>query len=245
MDGPGSIPADVARKLGFYVYLLVNPLDGRVFYVGKGKNQRALMHLQDTGKSRKAAILRQIHNARKVARIEILAHGLKDAETALRIEAAAIDVLGLPTLTNEVRGSRRFGRLPLSEVTSLYRKKRITVREPAILIRINQLYRPGMSDTELYDVTRGVWKVGPQCERAKYAFAVFEGVIREVYEITRWFVAGSTLSSRNPHGVRSRDRREFVGRLAPASLRRRYVGRYVGHQFNRGDQNPIKYVNLD
>src|SRR5262249_13801 len=87
MDGPESIPADVARKLGFYVYLLVNPLDGRVFYVGKGKNPRALMHLQDTGKSRKAAILRQIHDARKVARIEILAHGLKDAETALRIEA--------------------------------------------------------------------------------------------------------------------------------------------------------------
>lgn len=30
------IPADVARKLGYYVYLYVNPIDGCIFYVGKG-----------------------------------------------------------------------------------------------------------------------------------------------------------------------------------------------------------------
>ena len=33
---PRIAPA-VARKLGFYVYLYVNPLDEQVFYVGKGK----------------------------------------------------------------------------------------------------------------------------------------------------------------------------------------------------------------
>jgi uncharacterized protein len=186
MEAPSMIPTDVARKLGYYVYILVNPLDGRVFYVGKGRNKRALAHLQDTGKSRKTAILRQIKYAGKAAQIEILAYGVKTADTALRIEAAVIDVLGLPALTNEVRGwrSSRFGRLPLSEVAALYRRKRVTVREPAILIRINELYRGGMNEMELYDATRGIWKVGPLRERAKYAFAVFEGVIREVYEIS-------------------------------------------------------------
>jgi hypothetical protein len=38
---PKIAPA-AARKLGFYVYLYVNPVDKVVFYVGKGKNGRAL-----------------------------------------------------------------------------------------------------------------------------------------------------------------------------------------------------------
>jgi len=246
MEAPSMIPADVARKLGYYVYVLVSPLDGRVFYVGKGKGKRALSHLQDTGRSRKTAILKQIQRAGKAAQIEVIAHGLKTADTALRIEAAVIDALGLPALTNEVRGwgSRRFGRLPLSEVIALYRRKRVRIREPAILIRINELYRGGMNETELYDATRGIWKVGQERVKAKYAFAVFEGVIREVYEISQWLHAGSTLSSRNPRGLRSSDRWEFVGRLAPELLRRRYINRYVGQEFKQGNQNPIRYVNL-
>lgn len=48
------IPADVARKLGYYVYAYVNPLDSTIFYVGKGKGQPALSHLQDTSKSDKS-----------------------------------------------------------------------------------------------------------------------------------------------------------------------------------------------
>ena len=49
-----------------------------------------------------------------------------------------------------------------------------------------------MNETELYDATRGIWKVGEERVKAKYAFAVFEGVIREVYEISQWLHAGST-----------------------------------------------------
>ena len=41
---PRIAPA-VARKLGYYVYLYVNPIDESIFYVGKGKGGRALAHL--------------------------------------------------------------------------------------------------------------------------------------------------------------------------------------------------------
>jgi len=37
-----TIPADVARKLGYYVYVYVNPLDGQIFYVGKVKGGASL-----------------------------------------------------------------------------------------------------------------------------------------------------------------------------------------------------------
>jgi hypothetical protein len=83
-----------------------------------------------------------------------------------------------------------------------------------------------------------------RAEKVKYAFAVFEGIVHEVYEIEKWFPAGSTFTTRTDLGGGSRDRWEFVGRLAPRAIRNRYVDRYVGHRFPQGAQNPIAYANL-
>ena len=98
-----TIPQAVAQKLGHYVYLYVNPLSGEVFYVGKGKGSRALAHLEDVDKRRMQKIIRQIRDAGAQPAIEILAHSLPDAQTALKIEAAAIDLLGVGRLANAVR----------------------------------------------------------------------------------------------------------------------------------------------
>jgi uncharacterized protein len=76
-------------------------------------------------------------------------------------------------LTNEVRGWRslQLGRIPLSELTMYYAAKPVTVEVPALLIRINRLYRHNMTPQELYEATRGVWKLGARCTKARYAFA--------------------------------------------------------------------------
>src|SRR5687767_4544564 len=97
------IPSSVARQLGWYVYLYVNPLDGKIFYVGKGKGVRCLAHVDVGGRSDKARILAQIRRAGKKPHIDILAHGLPDEQTAYRVEAAAIDLLKMTELTNIVR----------------------------------------------------------------------------------------------------------------------------------------------
>lgn len=241
-----TIPRDVARKLGHYVYAYVNPLDGKIFYVGEGKGQRVVSHLRDRAETRKVATLKQIRAAGKEPRLEILAHKLKSKEHAFQVEAAVIDALGLPLLTNQVRGwrSSRYGRTPLAELIALYRRRKVRIQEPSILIRITELYRPQMTPSELYDATRASWKVGPKRERARFAFAVFEGIVREVYEITKWFEAGSTFSSRDLDDVRVPGRWEFVGRQAPERLRRRYINRDVSGYFRKGAQNPIAYVGL-
>jgi hypothetical protein len=57
-----------------------------------------------------------------------------------------------------------------------------------------------MTESELYDATRASWKVGNRRSEAQYALAVFEGIVREVYEITAWMPSGSTFNSRFPQG---------------------------------------------
>ena len=197
---------DVARKFGHYVYIYLDPfepLDRSVFYVGKGVGNRAFEHLDDLSENRKVRRIREIRRRGKEPIVEILVHGLKDAETALRVEAAVIDLIGVKNLTNNVRGqkSREYGRREARELEALYKQEPVKIRQPAILVRINQLYRYGMPDNELYDATRGVWRVNPE-RGAKYAFAVFDGIVREVYEIRQWFPAGTTYSSRDPRGLR-------------------------------------------
>jgi hypothetical protein len=109
------IPPAVASKIGYYVYVYVDPRNRRPFYVGKGKGSRALAHLIARGNSRKAAVLRELRRAGLKPQIDILAHGLRDEESALRIESAVIDLLDLAKLTNQVRGwqSVQLGRMPL------------------------------------------------------------------------------------------------------------------------------------
>ena len=215
---PRIAPA-VAKKLGNYVYLYKNPLDGKVFYVGKGTNKRALAHLRAGEKKRITKKLKAIRAAGEEPRIEILAHGLPNPDVALKVEAAAIDLLGLKGLVNAVRGhGATYGRMPIEEIIAHYTRRKAKVREHVILIRINKLYRYGMTDAELYDATRSAWRVGSRRSEAEYAVAVFEGVGREVYKITEWLPAGSTFNTRRDTlGLTKRDRRvkwEFVGIVA-------------------------------
>jgi hypothetical protein len=237
----------VAKKLRNYVYLYVNPLDGAIFYVGKGKGSRALAHLSAGERKEISKTIREIRAAGEEPRIEILAHGLPSADAAHRLEAAAIDLLGLENLANSVRGhGARLGRMPVGEVVAHYTRRKANIREPAILVRINRLYRYGMSPVDLYDATRSAWKVGPRADAAELAFSVFEGVIREVYRIAEWLPAGSTFNSRRDGlGKDVPGRWEFVGTVAEDKTRKRYVNRYVGHLFTQGAQSPIIYVNVD
>jgi uncharacterized protein len=121
----------------------------------------------------------------------------------------------------------------------------ITVVDPAILIRINRLYREAMTEDELYDATRSCWKLGRRRTRAKYALAVFEGVVREVYEIAGWHEGGTTPCKSGIHKKpRTEGRWEFTGHKAEESVRSRYVGGSVSAYFTHGQQNPVKYVNV-
>jgi hypothetical protein len=241
-----SIPAIVCERLGFYVYVYVDPRDGEVFYVGKGQGDRALAHLSDGSESRKAQRIAAILAAGYAPQIDVLVHGLPTEEAAYRVEAAAIDLFGLSRLTNEVRGmeSGRLGRMQLQELINLYAAVPVEVTHPAILVRVNRLYRYGMTPEHLYEITRGVWKLCVRRIMAKYALAIFHGVVREVFRIDSWHPAGSThYRFRAGESLQRQGRWEFVGEIAEETVRAMHRGRSVQERyFKQGLQSPVVYV---
>lgn len=237
---------ELIEKLKYYIYLYLDPDTNEVFYVGRGRGNRTFTHLSDELKSNKTKRINEIRKRGKKPKIEILIHGLEDESLATKVEAAVIDLIGVQNLTNKVRGwhSRVHGRMEVPEIIGLYNQKDVKITEPALLIRINRLFRYGMSPVELYDATRGIWKIGPNREKARYAFAVYDGIINEVYVITAWFPAGTTFTKRVQSGWKSTDRWEFIGAMAPSKIRHKYINKSVRKYFPKNDQNPIHYVNI-
>ena len=238
----------MAEKLGYYVYLYVDPRDGKVFYIGKGNGERCLDHLYEDDDHPKVQRIREIFAAGLEPRIEILAHGIATSEEAYLVEAAAIDLIGLKELTNKVVGhnSLLYGRKSLKELEVFYAPMNADIPDPVVLIRISELYRNGMTAQELYEVTRGVWILGLDRARgAKYVFAIFEGIVKEVYEPELWQdarVAGyETRKDLTPDDGKGRI--EFVGKVAPEAIRSKYIDKSVANSFAFGAQNPCKYIN--
>jgi len=114
----------------------------------------------------------------------------------------------------------------------------------AMLINIQQRYHAGITALELYEATRGAWRVGSRRDAASYAFAVADNLVREVYEIHSWHRAGTT-----PYRVKPFDnfvvdgRWEFIGKLAPQTIRTRFNGKSVASYFIKSQQNQVAYAN--
>jgi len=234
-----NFPPHVTEQLKSYVYMYINPETNKIFYVGKGKGNRAFQHLK---KPEKPEIIHLLSKGIE-PKIEIIIHGLDD-ETALRVEASIIDLIGKEHLTNEVRGwkSSTYGRLSIPELLGVYDNKQVKIIEPVLLIRIQQSYYHDISPEELYEYTRGVWKLGKDKSKAKYAFSVYNGLVKEVYKIGTWHVGGTTpYKYRN---VYAPDRREFKGEIAEPEIRDKYLNHSIHHYLGKNTQSPVLYVNI-
>lgn len=235
------ITPEIADILKSYVYIYSDPRTGKPFYIGKGKGNRLFTHLADRSDKQKTDRIAKIRQSGLEPRIDILRYGLSDSEAAL-VEAAGIDLLGKPQLTNQIAGhhAMSFGRINSQLVIAMLKAKPVKVRHKSVLITINRLYRSDMTAQELYEATRGIWVIGRRREGAQYAMAVFQGIVREVYQINRWHPAGTLkYHTRDPKGFKGSGRWEFEGVVA-ADIRDMYIGYSVG----KSGQNPIRYVNV-
>ena len=237
-----SFPPDAARRLGTYVYRLIDPRNGETFYVGKGKGNRVFSHvraeqnLEGDDQDNKMKRIREIQLAGFEVAHVIHRHGMDD-KTAFEVEAALIDAY--PGLTNAVGGvgGDDYGAMHAKEIIRRYSAQPAVFRHKALLINVNRT----ATETSLYEATRYAWKISKEkANQAEVILAIVQGLIVGAFVAEEWLDATAV---NFPGREDIPGRLGFVGREAPAEIRALYLGKRVPDEYRkRGAANPIKYT---
>lgn len=254
----GAFTPFVAEQIGWYVYVLQDPRDGKIFYIGKGKGNRVFAHALDVKtegevfENPKHELIRSILMDGLKVNSFLIRHGISSEKDAYAVEAALIDFCHLLDssddnelfqLKNLVRGHnyQTLGVMATDVVISLYDAPPCPlIEEPMLLFKIPIRWRPEMTPEELFESTRGWWRLSPRREKAVYACAVSKGVIRGIYRIDRWRprVEGDR-DWENDSG--KKPRWGFCGEIAPEMDK--YLNKSVAHLFKQGEAGGFKYIN--
>ncbi len=212
----------------FYVYLLIDPRNKSVFYVGKGCGARVKWQTQRT-----SSTVKEIEDSGKKVIREIIRHGL-DEETALHVEAALLDFFNSNYRKGKLFnaqlgfGQALHGRtsdiknfLKLQSPPELKESK---IKENVIVININKTFRA----KSLLDATRKSWRLDlEKARKTDLVFCEYQGVIRAVFKPSKW--------RKNPN---DNDRIMFSGKDVSAEYPQ-YIYKKLSKK--RGAQNPIRY----
>lgn len=233
----------IVNQLGYYVYVLIDPDSEKPFYVGKGTGNRVFQHvfcaLETEVESDNYRKIREIKKRGDEVKHLILRHGL-DEDVAYAVESAIIDFcLSLKKfpLMNQVvgHGSHHIGAMTTDEVIRKFRAEPLThLGEESLIININKKFRRRAGANDIYDATKGWWRMGLKMPTAKYVLSEYRGLIVEVWEVSNWkSKMMEKTEKRNAHL-----RWGFEGSVAPESVRIQYLNKSVTKKF--GTANPIR-----
>lgn len=210
-----------------YVYVYYDKDTRTPFYIGRGQGNRVFSHEKG---SHNDAVAERI--AQGSYGVDFLAHGL-DLEGAQKVEAAAIDLMGIDNLTNKTRGtdSRTFGRIDVDDLLrSVAAETLLQADHDILLVSIRNTFEQyGRDPAALYDSTRGGWIIHEsKRDLIKFVAGVVSKTIVCIYEVAAHFPAGTTrYTFREQLEKSDANRTEFVGREASDDIQDRYVGKVV------------------
>ena len=239
------------KELGYYVYMLIDPRDGKPFYVGKGKENRVFQHIEDainnpSISSDKYDTIRDIIAANMNVVHLIVCHGLKNQIEAYRIESVLIDTLYYLKydLTNEVLGhhSEETGIMTTNEIKRLYSAMPLnSIDNNCVIININGQYNRCMGSNGIYQATKEIWRMDKKrLNNIKYVLSEYRGLIIEVFEVDEWYSKKRSYSSGKNKG-KMYEGWGFNGKIAHEAIRNKYINKSIAHLKKRGQANPIRY----
>lgn len=221
MEEITRFPNEVIQELNHYVYKLIDPRNGQVFYVGEGNGNRIFQHMKDElncddddSLSLKLSTIRDIRNAGLSVIPVIHRHGM-DQETAFEVEAALIDAI--PGLTNikDGHGNSEKGSASVKELITKYTTETVSFKVKVIVIKL----RPATVrayDGDVYEAGRKWWRLNKnKAEEAKLAIISVQGIIRGVFSQLKWRKAKDS------------KRIGFTGTEAQKKIRDKYIGKRI------------------
>lgn len=238
MQTINSFSKEVCDKLGYYVYGLIDPRNGRYFYIGKGSGDRIFQHIKGIKEidevDEQISTIQQIKNAGLEPIHIIIRHGLRDEEEALSVESTLIDFIGLHNLDNKVgginsdKGINNALALQKKYTTETFGEDKNT--PPFIIIKIRQSFIDERGSH--YEACRKAWRVSlSSVEPYKYVLCVVGGIVEKVFEVTKWQKSGD-------YG-----RYEFVGKEANKSISDLFINKRIPeHYRQKGNANPVVYA---
>ena len=240
--------------LGYYVYMLIDPRDGKPFYVGKGKENRVFQHVEDAKNNpavstKKYDTIRDIITAKLDVEHVIICHGLKSEQEAYRIECVFIDTLNYLGygLTNAVLGhhSSYTGIMTTAEIQRLYNASQLnSISNDCVIININGQYNRCMGPAGIYQATKECWRMNAnRVKNIKYVLSEYRGLIIEVFEVDDWYTKDRQFVKGKKAGQMYKGW-GFNGRVAPDPIRNQYINKSIAHLKKQGQANPITYSNL-
>lgn len=235
------------EALKYYVYLLVDPRNDKIFYVGKGKGDRVFNHLQcalsTSDESDKLNIIRDIIKAGLEVKYYIVRHGMEEKEAFL-VESVLIDLLtfrdfaSVANISNIQAGHHQFdsGLKTAEELEALYNGGYLEESDfvdKVLLININGTYN---KRSDIYESTRKAWKLSKsRVKNVEYVLSEYRGIIRAIFKPQKWEI--SALNSK---------RMLFEGYEITEENNPEIFHRYMNKKVPKakGMSNPVHYYNV-
>lgn len=194
---------ETCKKLGTYVYALVDPRDRQVFYIGKGKDNRVFAHVEEAIKSKnvekranekeKIVRIKEIDKSGNKVRHYILRSGLSN-EVAEELEATLIDLLKIENLgfkrliTNINRGidHEERGAKSVEEVEEYFAPAiKFESKDKILCLNIAQSF--GNTKT-VYDAAKEAWGLNEaRRKKVTHILAISNGIVRGVFKPSGWY----------------------------------------------------------
>ena len=194
-----SFKQSVIEGLKCYVYVLVDPRNNCIFYVGKGSGNRVYQHVQtalvEDSPGLKLSTIRELKVLGLDVKYYIIRHNLSDQEAYL-VESSIIDLLTYPAfnkgniLTNIVSGHHQWneGIKTDEEINILYDCPKI---EPIpgdrlLLVSLNKSYQQSKATgvyrrANDYESIRKYWKLSrDKANKVRYILGIYIRIVIDV-----------------------------------------------------------------